>query len=195
MIKLPLSRHASPNSAQSPRRRKWVILVFASVILFLFYATISHGGSSSDAFRYDFGSVPENDDRPARPQKDNADNAKGSANNGSKSPPPFRHKHIAVASDFGAHFDVYLAFVKTLHEVLSSDNATYPDWSLQVFAGTPDAHGFRDIVDMLRLYEGSYRLTNDLEDALRYDGSESDSEVGSGNVVFDLVVFGTCEIE
>ena len=163
-----------------------MLVALVSASLLLFYAALTSFGRDDDAYRSHFGSG-END-IPAYPEK----NFNESDSKTKQDPPPFRHRHIVVASQFGAHFDVYIAFAKTLHDVLSEDNATYPDWTLQVFAGTPLGHGFQEVVDRLKLYEGKFRHPDELDEAMKYDGSGEGRE---GENVIDLLVFGTCELE
>lgn len=92
---------------------------------------------------------------------------------------PFRFKHVAVASGFGFHFDVYMALVWTLTRVLRDHHVS---GDVQVFAPQPFGFGFNDVVDSLALYDGTVRPPEELVD-----------EVKQGQI--DIVVLGTCEVE
>ena len=99
--------------------------------------------------------------------------------------PPVRHRNVAVASSFGFHFDVYMAFAKTLGNVM--DAAPDARNTISIFA--PDFQlGFQDVVDELGLWtHGGVRgRPEDLIPALN-------ATTGDGGI--DLVVFGTCEVE
>jgi hypothetical protein len=179
----------NPALAQSLRRRKWLLVVLAGATLLFFFATVTK--INTDEYQ---SYIDKHESETS--SKEDANSKQPSSNTSVTSPPPFRHRNVAVASDFGGHFDVYLAFVKTLHDVLSEDDDTYPDWTLQVFAGTPFGHGFQDVVDKLKLYEQKARHPDELDNAMKYDGTPAD--VGGGiaeEVVIDLLVFGTCEME
>jgi hypothetical protein len=97
---------------------------------------------------------------------------------------PQRRRNIAVASVFGAHFDVYMALVWTLEKVIDADRpfgATGTMPSVQVYA--PEFYyGFEDVVETLGLYHG---------DIFRPDRLVEDVQKGH----IDLIVLGTCEIE
>ncbi|KAJ6507960.1 hypothetical protein C8R47DRAFT_1236962 [Mycena vitilis] len=78
--------------------------------------------------------------------------------------PQKRHR-VAVASDFGYHFDVYMALV---------------------YAPAPFGHEFQTIVDSLRLFHGETKSSADLIHALN-------SNMGDGGI--DMAVLGTCEVD
>lgn len=89
-----------------------------------------------------------------------------------------KRKHIAIASVFGFHFDVYMALAWTLERILDK----VPDSELQVFAD-PFYYGFQSVVDGLGLYHGP---RNNREDFIPYLRN---------NPALDMVVLGTCEVE
>lgn len=89
-----------------------------------------------------------------------------------------RRTHIAVASFFSFHFDVYMALVWTLERVLSQ----VPGSQLRVFA-QPFYYGFQSIVDDFDLYHGEQRSPEEL------------LEYARSNPTLDMIVLGTCEIE
>lgn len=89
-----------------------------------------------------------------------------------------KRKHVAIASVFGFHFDVYMALAWTMERVL----AKVPDSELQVFAH-PFYYGFQSVVDSLGLHHGP---RNDIEDFIPYLRN---------NPTLDLIVLGTCEVE
>ncbi|KAG5219809.1 Translation initiation factor component [Salix suchowensis] len=63
--------------------------------------------------------------------------------------PAVRRKNVAIASTFGFHHDVFLALAWTMKRVLGPT-----DGAVQVYARTPYAFGFQEIVDELGLYKG-----------------------------------------
>lgn len=89
-----------------------------------------------------------------------------------------KRKHVAIASVFGFHFDVYMALAWTMERVL----AKVPDSELQVFAHS-FYYGFQSVVDSLGLHHGP---RNDIEDFIPYLRN---------NPTLDLVVLGTCEVD
>lgn len=91
---------------------------------------------------------------------------------------PVTRKHVAIASFFGYHFDVYMALAWTLERVLTK----VPGSELHVFA-QPFYYGFQSVVEDLGLYHG---VRDDVEDFLPYVRS---------NPTLDLIVLGTCEVE
>ncbi|SJL09859.1 uncharacterized protein ARMOST_13240 [Armillaria ostoyae] len=93
-----------------------------------------------------------------------------------------RH-HIAIASTFGFHHDVYMALAWTVGRVLERSVA---GGSLQVYAPSPFGFGFQTVVDDLDLYHGKIHNPDDLIRDLRSTGTET---------VYDIVILGTCEIE
>ena len=99
--------------------------------------------------------------------------------------PPRRRKNVAVASGFGPHFDVYMAFAKTLGDVMDEDGDG--GYTIHVFA-QDFAFGFQDLVDELHLWK--HRGVRGKPEEL-FDHLSSNTEAGS----IDLVVLGTCEVE
>lgn len=96
---------------------------------------------------------------------------------------PQKYHHIAVASTFGVHHDVYLTVAWTLERIFSGGALR---GTVQVYATLPLGYGFQTIVDNLNLYHGDYRNPEDLVRDLN-------SITGEGAI--DMVVLGTCEIE
>ena len=183
----------SPLNSPTPvshwsRNRRWLLISLVAASLFFFYLAIT---------QFDRETNWRNFENVSQDGNDSARNGNGDskASAPTDDPPPFRHKHVAFATDFGAHFDVYMAFVKTVHDVLSQDSESYPDWSIQVFDGVPFGHGFSDVVDRIDLYQGPYRPTNELVDVMRYDGVHGLEEENKAGKIVDLLIFGTCEIE
>ena len=97
----------------------------------------------------------------------------------------FRHSHIVVASRFRSHFDVYLAFVQTLQKVMGSKG------HVSVYAEQPYRFGFAEIADPLGLYDGTYHHPDNLISDVNSTALYPDEP----DVMVDMVVFGTCEIE
>ena len=93
---------------------------------------------------------------------------------------PQIRKNIAVASGFGAHFDVYMALVWTLERVMKNEG------KVQVYARTPFMFDFNRIVEEYHLYNGTFKHHDDL---LR----DINNDAGDGGI--DMVILGTCEIE
>ncbi|PBK75884.1 hypothetical protein ARMSODRAFT_950233 [Armillaria solidipes] len=93
-----------------------------------------------------------------------------------------RH-HIAIASTFGFHHDVYMALAWTVGRVLERSVA---GGSLQVYAPSPFGFDFQTVVDDLDLYHGKIHNPDDLIRDLRSTGTET---------VYDIVILGTCEID
>ncbi|KAG9224550.1 hypothetical protein CCMSSC00406_0002299 [Pleurotus cornucopiae] len=92
-----------------------------------------------------------------------------------------RRKNIAIASTFGFHHDVFLALAWTMKRVLGAAGG-----AVQVYARTPYAFGFQEIVDELGLYTGPVKTPEELvQDITRNNGEGS----------IDLVVLGTCEVD
>lgn len=98
---------------------------------------------------------------------------------------PLRRTHVAVASDFGVHFDVHLPVATTIREIMG-DTA-----KVQVFAHLPFRFGFQTIVDSLHLYDEPIQSPDDFMDVLT-SGTPYPDEPGQS---FDLIILGTCEIE
>ena len=103
--------------------------------------------------------------------------------------PPVRRRNVAIATAFGFHFDVYMAFAKTLGDVmdaLESDGGARAG-TVNIFA--PDFQlGFQDVTDELGLWK--HRGVREApEKLIEY----LDADPGDGGI--DLVVFGTCEVE
>jgi len=97
--------------------------------------------------------------------------------NAAASSQTFVYQNIVVASDFGFHFDVWLALVWTIQRVLKGHG------HVQVYGPTPFAYDFDTIVDKLGLYHGSIKNPAELMNDIR------------GNTAIDLVIFGTCTTE
>lgn len=100
--------------------------------------------------------------------------------------PPRRRGNVAVASNFGPHFDVYMAFTKSLGDVMDGYHDGH-DYIIHVFA-QDFGFGFQDIVDELHLWKhrGVRGHFEELFDHLN-------ANTGDGGI--DLVVLGTCEVE
>ncbi|EIN05497.1 hypothetical protein PUNSTDRAFT_46854 [Punctularia strigosozonata HHB-11173 SS5] len=99
---------------------------------------------------------------------------------------PQRRKRVAVASVFGAHFDVYMALVGTLEKVMAADQHLAFEGgvdtpSVQVYA-PPFLYGFEEVADRLELYKGVILHPDQLIE-----------DVHKGDI--DLVILGTCEID
>lgn len=94
-------------------------------------------------------------------------------------PATFVHSNIAVASNFGYHFDVYLPLVWSIQRALKGRG------HVQVYASTPFGFNFQNVSQELGLYHGHVREPKDLINDIR-----SSPEGG-----IDMVVLGTCEIE
>lgn len=86
------------------------------------------------------------------------------------------HQNIAIASDFGFHYDVYLAVAWTLERVMKGRG------SVQVYADTPYFFNFSNMSDELGLYHGSFKKPAELIPDIQ-------------NSPIDMVIFGTCEME
>ncbi|EMD34839.1 hypothetical protein CERSUDRAFT_117047 [Gelatoporia subvermispora B] len=97
---------------------------------------------------------------------------------------PLRRKNIAVASQFGYHFDVYMALVWSLETVLRR-HGSGSDVRIRIFA-QPFYYGFRDIVAKLDLFRGTYHPHEQFMEAIT-------GETGDGAI--DLIVIGTCEVD
>ena len=93
-----------------------------------------------------------------------------------------RRKNVAVASSFGAHFDVYMTVAWTIARVF--ERSSTPG-HVQVYADAPFGFGFQKVVEDLGLSRGTYRDPRDLV---------PDILSGRENTQFDLIVFGTCEV-
>lgn len=91
-------------------------------------------------------------------------------------PQPTMRKNVAVASLFGAHFDVYMAVVWTLGRVMK-------EGSLQVYSSGPFRFDFQSIVESCGLFDRDLKDQRDFLKDMREDLS------------IDLVILGTCEIE
>lgn len=102
------------------------------------------------------------------------------------SPPPSRRrKNVAVASTFGAHFDVYMAFVKTLGDVMDEEDVD--GQVIHLFAQDFNL-GFQEVADELHLWKHR-GIHADQDHMIEY----LNANTGDGGV--DLLVFGTCEFE
>ena len=131
------------------------------------------------------GSVGRNYSSPLRYTVDEDHNEIGFdyvSNNGL---PSSRRNHIAVASQFGAHFDVHLALTKTLRDVLGNEG------HIDVFARTPLNFGFQEIVDSLDLFNHEIRHPDTLLEAVN---SETFYPDAPGQMI-QMIVLGTCEVE
>ncbi|KAK7033284.1 F-actin-capping protein subunit beta [Favolaschia claudopus] len=96
---------------------------------------------------------------------------------------PLIRRRVAVASNFGFHFDVYMSVVWTLERIFDRNPA---GGVVEVFAPSEFGFEFQQIVDRLGLYHGENRNANDLIEAIN-------SNQGDGGI--DLVVLGTCEVD
>jgi hypothetical protein len=92
---------------------------------------------------------------------------------------PITRKHIAVASRFPLHQDVYLPLVQVLQ------NSLTPDGRVQVYASLPP-WGFSTIMNRFHLYNGSVKEETELI---------HDITVNPGEGGIDMVILGTCEID
>ncbi|KAF9493156.1 hypothetical protein BDN71DRAFT_1419911 [Pleurotus eryngii] len=92
-----------------------------------------------------------------------------------------RRKNVAIASTFGFHHDVFLALAWTMKRVLGPT-----DGAVQVYARTPYAFGFQEIVDELGLYKGPVKTPEELVQDITRNNDE-------GSI--DLIVLGTCEVD
>ncbi|KAJ7485665.1 hypothetical protein FB451DRAFT_1127892 [Mycena latifolia] len=96
---------------------------------------------------------------------------------------PHKRRHIAVASKFPFHHDVYLSLVSTLQKALDHSPSR---GAVQVYAAAPFSLGFQTIVDSLQLYRGKVKGTAALVD---------DINANKGDGGIDTVVLGTCETD
>ncbi|KAJ7455257.1 hypothetical protein B0H11DRAFT_2067394 [Mycena galericulata] len=96
---------------------------------------------------------------------------------------PQTRNHVAVASTFGFHHDVYMAVVWTLQRVMDRSSA---GGSVEVYAPQPFGFEFQTIVDTLQLYRGEVKNPDDLIDDINRN-------TGDGGI--DMVVLGTCEFD
>ena len=94
----------------------------------------------------------------------------------------FKHHHIAIATSFDLHFDVWLPVAWTLQRLLRGIEGT----SVQAYAKTPFAHGFGEISDQLGLY---YGIVKD------YEAIIADLRANEGDGGIDLVILPTAIIE
>ena len=94
----------------------------------------------------------------------------------------FKHHHIAIATAFGLHFDVWLPVAWTLQRLLRGVEGT----SVQAYAETPFAHGFGEISDQLGLYHGTVK---------DYEAIIADLRSNEGDGGIDLVILPTSIIE
>ncbi|KLO11988.1 hypothetical protein SCHPADRAFT_921523 [Schizopora paradoxa] len=94
--------------------------------------------------------------------------------------------HVAFASLFPAHFDVYLAAAGTFRDVLGDQG------SVDVFAGErPFRFKFQEVIDRVDLYSGEVRDAGDLLHAM----NDTDFYPAEPGALIDLLVLGTCEID
>ncbi|KAF9031612.1 hypothetical protein BJ165DRAFT_1518719 [Panaeolus papilionaceus] len=104
---------------------------------------------------------------------------------------PQKRRRVAIASTFGYHFDVYVALAWTMQRVMGKPPNSL-SWdvggsgSVVVYSPEKFRFGFDNIVDMLGLYKGDVRPSENLFDDL-------DMEVDGRKV--ELVVLGTCEVD
>ncbi|KAF7974649.1 hypothetical protein HWV62_11526 [Athelia sp. TMB] len=90
----------------------------------------------------------------------------------------FKHRHIAIATSFGFHFDVWLPVAWTLQRLLRGVEGTL----VQVYAETPFAHGFGEISDQLGLYHGTVK---------DYETIIADLRANEGDGEIDMVILPT----
>ena len=90
---------------------------------------------------------------------------------------PRRRINVAVASDFGFHYDVYLTLVGTMQRAMNGAG------SFSVYAPLPLGFDFQTVVDKFGLYHGPPIQS--------FDALLSDLETSS----VDLILIGTCEVE
>jgi hypothetical protein len=89
--------------------------------------------------------------------------------------------NVALASNFGFHFDVYLPLAWSIQRVLQGQGHA------QVYASTPFGFNFQNVSDELGLYRGHFKGPGDLIDDIRLNPSD-----GRG---IDIVILGTCEVD
>jgi hypothetical protein len=94
---------------------------------------------------------------------------------------PRKRHHIAVASTFAFHHDVYMSLVWTLEKLIGPNEGT-----VQTYAPLPFDYEFQKIVDTLGLYQGEVKTPETLV-------ADLNSNLESGGI--DMVVLGTCEFE
>ena len=72
-----------------------------------------------------------------------------------------KEHHVAVASAFGFHFDVYMSFVWYLAHAMNSSSS---GGKIEVCAGTPFRYDFQTIIEDIKLYPYAtgYREPEDL---------------------------------
>ncbi|KAJ7158594.1 hypothetical protein C8R46DRAFT_1109642 [Mycena filopes] len=96
---------------------------------------------------------------------------------------PQKRHHVAVASTFGFHFDVYMALVWTLERVMGNNQS---GGGVQVYAPLPFGFNFSTIVENQGLYHG---------DVKNFEALVQDLNSNQGEGGIDLVVLGTCEFD
>ncbi|KAK7055565.1 putative eukaryotic translation initiation factor 5 [Favolaschia claudopus] len=89
-------------------------------------------------------------------------------------------RHIAVATTYGVHMDVYMSLAWTFQKVL--DQSPSSRGSVEVYAPFPFIFDFHTVVEKLALYRGEVKKPDALIEA-----------VNAGEI--DVVVLGTCEID
>lgn len=161
--------------------RRFIVLALATIIAIAGVDILLHYSDSLSSFF----SIPESLTIWPSDVSDSASRPDGMV--GGLGPyPSVRRRHVAVASAFGFHFDVYMAFVKTLGDVMDGW-PTDAHGNISIFA--PEFQlGYQDVVDDFGLWKhAGVRGTHEmLIDALADNG---------GDGAIDLVVFGTCEVE
>lgn len=105
-----------------------------------------------------------------------------------------RHRHVAIATTFGPHFEVYVPLAWTFAKALGR-----PDQSLQVYTKgiEHEFRGYTTVMKDLGMYAGDgerFRspalLLEDIKSTTPSERYEDDPEA-----LIDMVVLATCEVE
>lgn len=92
---------------------------------------------------------------------------------------------MAVATNFGAHFEAYVPVAWTLERLLRPLGGT-----VQMYPGSL-GHQYDRIINYTGMYHGSYQSPTMLEADLNSTTLFPDDK----GAMIDLIVFGTCELE
>ena len=98
------------------------------------------------------------------------------------------HRHVAVASVVGWHFEIYMSIVGILEKELSASASG----GVRVYRPEPFGYGFEKIVNELGLYHGH---SSDIETFFSDIDSTALYPEDEGSPMIDLIFLGTCESE
>ena len=90
-----------------------------------------------------------------------------------------KYTNIAIASGFGAHFDVYMTVAWTIQRMKEPVD-------LVVYTRLPFQHDFQRIIDNYGIYNGPFKPLSDFL---------PDVKNNTGEGAIDMIILGTCEIE